>query len=247
MSRYFHLDDLCAEDERVPLKWLSTARGVAYLDASLAGDDVAAGSVMELPLWLAEELKAKNLVDVQLPAAYTRKARADVKADANAARLREQSPFFYTVGLRLAPLLGSGDEAAALSADVHATLADRAAGILHRARTGVGADVSRYRGLLTDLEQQVFDAACAFTAAKLAWGGEEASILRPPAAALGGVVGGAGGGGSGGGVGGVGGGGGGSGGGAAVASAEASLLQSSTMPLSRGQKRQRSLLETTGV
>jgi hypothetical protein len=236
MSRYFHLDDLCAEDERVPIRWLSAARGVAYLDASLAGDDAPAGSTMELPLWLAEELKAKNLVDVQLPAAYTRKAREDVKADAKAARLRESSPFFYTVGLRLAPLFGDASEAALLSADVHATLADRAAGILERARTGVGADVSRYRGLLTDLEQQVFDAACAFTAARLAWRREEASILRPPAAALGGAAGG----------GAAAGGGGGGGGGAAVASAEASLLSSSTMPLSRGQKRQRSLLETTG-
>jgi GINS complex subunit 3 len=235
MSRYFHLDDLVAEDERVSIKWLSAARGVAYLDASLAGDDVPAGSSMEVPLWLAEELRSKNLVEVQLPGAYTRKARADVRADAQAARLREQSPFFYTVGLRLSPLLASADEAAALTADVHATLADRAAGILHRARTGVGADVSRYRGLLTDLEQQVFDAACAFTAAKLAWRREEASMLRPPAAALERSAGGGGAGGGGG------------GGGAAVASAEASLLSSSTMPLSRGQKRQRSLLETTGV
>ena len=131
------------------------------------------------------------------------------------------------VGLRLGPLLNSGDEAAALSRDVHAALADRAVGILQRAKNSLGADVSAYRGLLTDAEQGIFDAASAFAAAKMAWRRGEAYLLRPPAAALGGV------GGGGGDLG-------------QVTSAEDALLAASALPQSRGQKRQRSLLQSSG-
>jgi GINS complex subunit 3 len=225
MSRYFSIDDIIAEDERTPLTWRVSAEGVSWLDASLGeSGSIASGTGMELPLWLAEELKLKDLVEVSLPAAYTRKSRANIKADAVAAKLRELSPSFYSVGLRLGPLLKEHEEARLLSQDVREVLADRAAGILQRARTGLGADVSSYRGKLTDLEQQIFDAASAFTAAKLSWRREEAGMMRPPAAALGGMGGGMGGG--------------------QVTSVEASLLQSSVMPLSRGQRQQRSLLST---
>lgn len=223
---YFNIDDIIAEDERTPLTWRLNAEGIAWLDSSLVGEDVREGQPMELPLWLAEELKLKDLVEVALPKAYSRKSRANIKADAVAAKLRELSPFFYSVGLRLGPLLREHEEAKLLSQDVREVLADRAAGILQRARTGLGADVSSYRGKLTDLEQQIFDAASAFTAAKLSWRREEAGMMRPPAAALGG---------------------GGGGGAGNVTSVEASLLQSSVMPLSRGQKRQKSLLSTSGV
>ncbi len=226
MSSYFNIDDIIAEDERAPLIWRSKAEGIAWLDTSLVGEDVKEGQPMELPLWLAEDLKLKDFVEVTLPKAYTRKSRANVKADAVAAKLRELSPYFYSVGLRLAPLLRDHEEAKLLSQDVREVLADRAAGILQRARTGLGADVSSYRGKLTDLEQQIFDAASAFTAAKLSWRREEAGMMRPPAAALGGM---------------------GGAGGGQVTSVEASLLQSSIMPLSRGQKRQKSLLSTSGV
>jgi GINS complex subunit 3 len=226
MSRFFSIDDILAEDERMPLKWLSDAVGVGYLDPSNGSDDVSSGSTMELPFWLAEVLKGKGHVDMSLPAVYSRKSRADIMADAVSARLREKSPFFYLVGLRLGPLLSSGVEAAALSKDVHQTLADRAAGILRTAKSGLGEDVSRYRNLLTDLEQQIFDSASSFTASRLAWRREEASMMRPPAATL------PGGGGDGAGQ---------------TTSAEAGLLHAATMPVSRGQKRQRSILTTSGL
>ena len=227
MSRYFSVDDVLGEDERVPVRWLAPARDVGYLDPSSGGADVARGAAMDLPLWLAEELKARNLVEVSLPPHFSRKSRADITADAVAARLREKSPHFYSVGLRLAPLLSVAKEGEELSKDVHAALADRAAGILAHAKTTLGGDVSAYRGTLTDLEQSLFDAASAFTASKLAWRREEASFLRPPAAALAGLAGG--------------------GAGEGAASAEAALLAASTLPASRGTKRQRSLLTNSGL
>lgn len=221
MGSYFNVDDILCEDERVPLRWKSVALKVGHLDPSSGSDDIEAGTTMDLPLWLAEELHSKDLIDVMLPTAYLQKSRDDIKADAAAARLREKSPFFYTVGPRLGRLLASGKDAEKLAEDVTHVLADRAVGILERARSGLGQDVSAYRGLLTDLEQRLFDVASSFTASKLAWRREEASFLRPPAAALGA--------------------------GAGTGSAEAAHLFASTLPKSRGQKRQRSLLESGGL
>ena len=223
-SRYFSLEEIIAEDEKVPIQWRQDVAGVAWLDSSLVGSDVKSKTQMDLPLWLADELKHMGLADVHLPDVYTRKTRDNIKADAVSAKLRELSPHFYSVGLQLGHLLKSDEESKALSKDVHQVLADRAAGILQKARTGVGIDVSRYRGLLTDLEQQIFDAALTFTASKLAWRREEAGMMRPPAALMGGA------------------GGGGAGGTGKVLAAEASAIAAATMPLSRGQKRNRSLL-----
>lgn len=228
MSRYWSVDEMLAEDERVPIKWTSDAKSVGYLDPSSGSEDVQRGTSMEVPLWLAEELKSRRLADVELPAHFSRKSRAQITADATAARLREKSPHFYSVGLRLAPLLSVPHEGEDLSRDVHATLADRAAGILNKAKTGLGGDVSVYRGMLTDLEQQLFDAASAFTAAKFQWRQEEANYLRPPAAALAGLEGGG-------------------GAAASAASAEAAAISASTLPVSRASKRQRSLLTTSGL
>ena len=221
------MDEILAEEERVPVKWLNAARGVGFLDASNNGEDVARDAKMELPLWLADDLKGMNMLEVDLLASFSRKARADIRADAPTARLREQSQHFYTVGLRLGPLLNSGDEAAALSADVHGILADRAPGILQNARGLLGSDSSAYRGLLTDLEQGIFDGASVFEATRVAWRRGASHLLRPPAAALVGTA-------SGGGAGGV-------------TSAEDALRAASSMPQSRGQKRQRSLLASSGI
>ena len=195
MSRYFSIDDIVSCDERVPVKWLKPVEGVAWLDNSLTKEEVPEGHTMDLPLWLAEDLSHFNskLVEISLPPAYTPKSREDIKADPVAAKLRELSPHFYNVGLRLCPLLKDPNGHKRLSNDVREVLSRRAQEILSKARTRLGADVSAYRDKLTDLEQQVFDAASAFTAAKLSWRREEAGIMRPPAAALSGLGGGGGG------------------------------------------------------
>jgi len=221
MSRYFNIEEIIAEDEKSPVVWRNDAPGVAWLDSSLVGRDVPKNTRMELPLWLADEMKNLGLVEVQLPEAYSRKSRDNIKADAVSAKLRELSPHFYSVGLRLGPLLKVNGESKALSKDIHDILADRAARILQRARTGM--DVSRYRDLLTDLEQQIFNASYSFTTSKLAWRREEAGMMRPPAETIqgGGQV------------------------SAQVLSAEGAAIAAATMPLSRGQKRNRSLLATT--
>jgi GINS complex subunit 3 len=223
MSNYYSVDEILCEDERIPLKWISDAKGVGHLDPSSGLLDIPSGTSMDLPLWLAEDLRRLGLIDIEFPQAYSKKSREDLIADATAARLREKSPFFYAVGRRLCPLLANANDAVTLATDVRNILADRAAGILERARSGLGQDVSAYRGLLTDLEQRLFDVASAFTASTLAWRREEASIMRPPAASLSASA------------------------GPSVNSEEAAHLSASTLPRSRGQKRQRSLLESSGL
>jgi hypothetical protein len=79
---------------------------------------------MELPLWLATIMKAQNFVEVQLPRTFSMKLRETLRAGANDVRLRERSPHFYEVGLRMADLV-STEETEHLPTDIQATLATR--------------------------------------------------------------------------------------------------------------------------
>lgn len=79
---------------------------------------------MELPLWLATRLKDSNFVDVRLPKTFSVKLRESLKADAAGVKLRDKSPHFYEVGLRMSELVQTEDTQT-LPADIQATLAIR--------------------------------------------------------------------------------------------------------------------------
>lgn len=116
---------------------------------------VAEGQKLELPLWMAERLKASRYIEVSLPRNFSAKVRESLLAAPESVRLRERSPHFYEVGLRLAAL-ADADEAKTLPAAIQATLATRVSMILTRALHSEGIDTSRFTEGLTDLEQSLF-------------------------------------------------------------------------------------------
>jgi hypothetical protein len=79
---------------------------------------------MQLPVWLAEPLAERKYVLVDVPRNYSATVRNSLSADATAISLRDKSPNFYEIGLRLASMSASED-AARLPASIKATLATR--------------------------------------------------------------------------------------------------------------------------
>lgn len=116
---------------------------------------VAEGQQLELPLWMAERLREARYISVSLPRNFSAKVRESLLAAPQSVRLRERSPHFYEVGLRLAALADT-DEAKTLPASIQATLATRVSMILTRALHSEGIDTSRFTEGLTDLEQSLF-------------------------------------------------------------------------------------------
>ncbi len=79
---------------------------------------------MELPVWLASGLRSANYVEVRLPKTFSLRLRESLKADASSVRLRDKSPHFYEVGLRMSDLV-STDDTQTLPTDIQGTLALR--------------------------------------------------------------------------------------------------------------------------
>ncbi len=162
---------------------------------------------MELPLWMAERLVEAQYAVVELPRNFSAKVREALLAAPESVRLRERSPHFYEVGLRLASLAGHLEEAKTLPAAIQATLATRVSMILTRATNSEGADASRFLESLTDLEQALFWGGYRHTRDRLQWRLGRTGVMR-----------------AGGGGGGSGGGGGGAGAGVSVAGAAAAAV-----------------------
>ncbi len=118
-------------------------------------------------MWLAAELHLGRLVTVDVPPAFGLKARAELRASAKTVRLRDWSPAYYEVGLRLGRI-ASGDDAQRLTEDVQHAFADRMAAVLNAADGGFRHDMSAFKETLTDLELALYTSALAAHAERVA-------------------------------------------------------------------------------
>ena len=171
MSRYLDLDAFLADEERVPCEFLMPAAELSRaLDPSSTSPNIPAGHTVELPLWLAEALLPRQYVLLKLPRVFGPEVLDRLAADAPSVRLRDRCAAFYEVGARLSsvPSLQS-EEAEGLPAALKTALARRAVRIVAMALASTNADVSVFKGTLTDLEQAAFDRVLAFAKDKAAW------------------------------------------------------------------------------
>ena len=75
MAKYFDIDEILAEEERVPVKFAAGAYRLGHLDASSATEDIQPDQTMDLPVWLALPLKLNLYIQVDLPKNYSSKVR----------------------------------------------------------------------------------------------------------------------------------------------------------------------------
>lgn len=99
---YFSVDAILAAEDRVPVVFNTMAASLGFLDPACKDEDLPARSRVELPLWLALALQAKNMVRVELPRHYSARFREDLLAGPDAVDIRERSAFFYETGTALA-------------------------------------------------------------------------------------------------------------------------------------------------
>ena len=154
-SPYFSLHSILAEEERVPVVWSDYTKGVGYLDPSIGSEDLEMDQELEIPLWLAEALKPNNYIDLKLPRMFGLSVRQSLKADAKSVKLREKSPFFYELGLRMSELV-DGEVTKDLPKDILHALAQRIEDVLERAPRGLGKDTNVYKNGLAVLEADLY-------------------------------------------------------------------------------------------
>jgi GINS complex subunit 3 len=106
---YLDIDEILSEEERIPCVFSIDATGLGNLDSTNELPDLPAHSKVELPLWLAQMLSEKNMIEIELPKHYGSRIREDIMAGATAVPLREYSYYYFEVGWKLSRLMRDAD------------------------------------------------------------------------------------------------------------------------------------------
>ncbi|XP_017785099.1 PREDICTED: DNA replication complex GINS protein PSF3 [Nicrophorus vespilloides] len=98
---YFSIDDILASQERTPCKFLTNVPKLGKLNPASEDDDLAAGTSLELPIWLVQPLSSGRhaIIAADLPRIYTEPYREILKADPVAVDLHKFNLYFYEFGL----------------------------------------------------------------------------------------------------------------------------------------------------
>jgi GINS complex subunit 3 len=154
MSKYYDLNDILVEDEVVSTVFHHKANGVGNLDPGSEDDNVEKGAVVELPLWLAQDLSRRKIIQVNLPPCFGAKVRKEVQADPACVNLRSKCPYFYEMGCKLADITGDPS----LGGFLLSTLRGRYRDILCKALTSTITSTPKFMTLLTQEETHLFEA-----------------------------------------------------------------------------------------
>jgi GINS complex subunit 3 len=154
---YYDISDILAEEERVPVVFLTPAHDLGYLLEGSQDVDVDADTKLELPYWLSERLAAKEIISFDTPHFLLVKYRNGILADPISADLRQCCQVFYQLGMRVAPWLGvSGDDRAELENDLVRTLTERFHSILDHSQNSQNEDNTGFTNILSATELKLY-------------------------------------------------------------------------------------------
>ncbi|KAI5305585.1 hypothetical protein KEM56_003973 [Ascosphaera pollenicola] len=171
---YYDVDAILTDAQKLPCTFETEVPGLGYLDGNV-GQDIKAGSHMELPLWLGEMLAvpsrrgADPVVTLDLPKALSDPVLNALKADSRFIDLRAQAPHFYRLAVRILALMEEDEIDDVLIAAVK----KRATEIFnhaHNPRGALGGGVEFLRGL-DETERKMFRAAHDSAKDVRAWAG----------------------------------------------------------------------------
>lgn len=70
---------------------------------------IAADAAVLLPFWMAQPLIQRDIITFSLPAFYNRQFQSAMVADPDAVNLKDHTPYYYELGIKLAQILDSED------------------------------------------------------------------------------------------------------------------------------------------
>lgn len=185
---YFDLHDILCEEQRVKVRFLQDTPWTHLLtlsdETTVADTHIAKGTVLEVPLWLARSLQAAAVLVVLPPRQFGSRVRADLAAGADAVSLRELSPYWYSLGAKMASLLPAEAIARTLRGALAGRLRLLARGIYcptdgasdpHKTVFGVRGSAAA----LDHLEAAIYAATVAARKDADAWENRTDRLLRP--------------------------------------------------------------------
>lgn len=122
--------------------------------------NLAAGTTLELPLWMVKSLTARGRAQVELPRSWTLSQRQIINADPNVVDLHKFGPHFYQTGCHILKQITSGqnldDDAEAISNILVDTLTKRFRGIMDASANAEAQDTLINTESLDSIERELY-------------------------------------------------------------------------------------------
>lgn len=148
-----------ADETLVPVTWRTASRGLGRaLDPGADTDDIAAGTQVDLPLWLIRSIVNRHMVDLHLPGFLGPVMQKRLRAGAAVEDLAGRCPHFYEVAQEIAALLPGDSSIPELAASTFRTRYREALmqGLTHAEGTTASRDLQQR---LSTEEAVLFQAA----------------------------------------------------------------------------------------
>ncbi|KAH9258372.1 hypothetical protein BASA82_000456 [Batrachochytrium salamandrivorans] len=158
---YLDLDAILMEEERLTVVFekMEGAAGLGFLDSASMSEDLHAGSKVDFPLWLVQDLSqaypTRRVFNVKTPLAYREMQKIHTEANAKSVDLKAVSGYYYEFGLAVQQLVGTHSHHVGLKETMNKVLASRMQDVLDTAQNHED-DVSEYVGRLTSGEHKLY-------------------------------------------------------------------------------------------
>ncbi|KAJ5606200.1 hypothetical protein N7510_008981 [Penicillium lagena] len=148
---YYDVDSILTDAQKLPCTFELEVPGLGILEGN-PGEDIKAGTRMDLPLWLGEMLSigarlgTSRLVTLDMPDALSERVMNALKADPRTVDLRALAPHFYSLSERILEIFEEEEMVDVLS-DTFKKRAAEIADHAHNPRGAMGEGVDFLRGL----------------------------------------------------------------------------------------------------
>lgn len=159
---YYDIDSIMSEESTVPCTLRHGCTGVGrVLDPGADLDDLAPGTLVDLPLWMVQVMAKRQLLEVHLPIYFKDHMRRKLRAGPGCESLKVRCNHFYTVAHKVHSAMvatGHGDDS--FPEFIAKAYADRYRELLTKAPTlDSNADASDIQAKLSNEELGLFNAA----------------------------------------------------------------------------------------
>jgi len=154
-SKYWDIDDFLAEDELIGVVSGEDCYNMAFLNNSGKESTIDLGkdTKLEIPLWLATKLSTHGIVTIDIPLIYRERFKKMLNADATVINLREKTPFYYEIGMKLCEYIEDDTLVPTLSG----VFLDRAKMVIKKSFCLKTEESNTFVRKLTNLEKKLFE------------------------------------------------------------------------------------------
>lgn len=169
------IDEILAEEERIPCVFQVDAKDLGFLDTSIQVSDLPMHSKVDLPLWLAQNLVDKNMVELEIPKYFGPRMRDEIMAGPSAIKLKDFSFYFYDVGMKLCRILRDTDLQRTLRI---AFSSERFKALMVRSLSTSQEDVSDFTQQLLSTELTLFNSGYKAACDISHWRSRQTSVIK---------------------------------------------------------------------